>query len=41
MHTALWYISERAVSLAEARRGATDALKGHVDYTKARLSEDA
>ena len=40
MRTALWFISERALSLAQARRVAADALKGHVDYVKVHQVED-
>jgi hypothetical protein len=32
MDTALWYIAERATSIAEARTAAAQALKGHVDW---------
>jgi hypothetical protein len=41
MRIALWFISERALSLAQARRVAADALKGHVDYVKVHQVEDA
>jgi hypothetical protein len=34
MHTALWYIANRAADIGEARRIAAEALEGYIDYSK-------